>query len=125
QAAERTIARAVEIRSRARAGYSGLVASHDRARYYEKVILPLRQRLVDETQLQYNAMQVSAFQLLQAKREQIEAGVEYVASIHGFWKSKAALDQILAGRMTPFERSSIVNDAMTNAPGTAGAGDHR
>lgn len=125
QAAERTIARAVEIRSRTRAAHSGLVASHDRARYYEKVILPLRQRLVDETQLQYNAMQVSAFQLLQAKREQIEAGAEYVASIHDYWEAKAVLDQILAGRMTPFERSGRMNDAMTNVPNTASAGGPR
>jgi cobalt-zinc-cadmium efflux system outer membrane protein len=122
QAAERTIARAVEIRSRVRAAHAGVLSAHDRARYYEKVILPLNERLVDETQLQYNAMQVSAFQLLQAKRGQVMAGAEYVASIHDYWRAKAALDQILAGRMTPFENDGMMNDSMSS---TSGAGDHR
>lgn len=125
QAAERTIARAVEIRSRVRAAHAGVLSAHDRARYYERVILPLNQRRVDETQLQYNAMQVSPFQLFQAKRDQIAAGAEYVASIHNYWEARAALDQILAGRMTPFEKSGMMSDSMTNSPGTSGAGEHR
>lgn len=125
QVAERTIARAIEIRSRVRAAHAGVLSAHDRARYYEKVILPVNQRLVHETQLQYNAMQVSAFQLLEAKRGQISAGAEYVEAIHDYWEAKAALDQILAGRMTPFEKSAIASDSMTNSPGTSGAGDHR
>jgi cobalt-zinc-cadmium efflux system outer membrane protein len=124
QAAERTIARAIEIRSRARAAHAGVVSAYDRARYYERVILPLKQRLVDETQLQYNAMQVSAFQLLQAKRDQITAGAEYVVSIHDYWRAKAALDQILAGRMSPFERSTMTADSRTATPGTPGEGGH-
>lgn len=122
QAAERTIARAVEIRSRVRAAYSAVLSAHDRARYYEKVILPLRQRIVNETQLQYNAMQVSAFQLLQAKRDQIAAGVAYVNAIHDYWEARAALDQILRGRMTPFD--VMQRDTTTSAPGSSGDGDH-
>ncbi len=125
QAAERTIARAIEIRSRVRAAHAGVLSAHERARYYERIILPLNQRLVDETQLQYNAMQVSAFQLLEAKRAQISAGAEYVASIHDYWIARAALDQILAGRMTPFEKSGITTDSMTHPSATSSAGDHR
>jgi cobalt-zinc-cadmium efflux system outer membrane protein len=122
QAAERTFARAVEIRSRVRAARAGVVAAYDRARYYERVLLPLRQRIVEETQLHYNAMQVSAFELLEARRGQIEAGAGYVASVHGYWEARAVLGQILAGRMTPFEHGGAMNDPMA---GAAGAGDHR
>lgn len=121
QAAERTIARAIEIRSRVRAAHAGVVAAHDRGRYYEKVILPLHQRTVDETQLHYNAMQVSAFQLLQARRDQVNAGAEYVASIHDYWEAQAALDQILAGRMTPFESGHSMN----SLSGVSAGGDAR
>src|SRR5262249_28066252 len=46
QATEHFYARAVEIRSRVRAAYSVLASSHDRARYYEGVIVPLRGQLV-------------------------------------------------------------------------------
>ncbi|MFN7022048.1 MAG: TolC family protein [Phycisphaerales bacterium] len=125
QAAERTIARAIEIRSRVRAAHAGVVAAHARALYYEKVILPLHQRTIDETQLHYNAMQVSAFQLLDARRGQIEAGAEYVASIREYWHTRAALDQILAGRMTPFEHGGTMNDSMNSTSGAAAGGDSR
>lgn len=124
QTAERTISRAVEIRSRVRAGHAGMQSAFDRARYYEGVILPLNQRRVEETQLQYNAMQVSAFELLQAKRDPIMAGAAYVESLHDFWVADAALDQALAGRMTPFEQSGM-SDSMTEPAGAAGAEGHR
>jgi cobalt-zinc-cadmium efflux system outer membrane protein len=122
QAAERAVARAVEIRSRVRAAHSAVLSTHDRARYYEKVILPLRSQIVNQTQLQYNAMQVSAFQLLQARRDQIAAGGEYVESLRQYWQSRAVLDQILRGRMTPFEQTGRQT---TTASDSAGAGDHR
>jgi outer membrane protein, heavy metal efflux system len=104
QAAEHYYARAVEVRSRARAAHGVVVSSRDRARYYQRVILPLRQQILDQTQLQYNAMQVSAFQLLEAKRNQIEAGASYIEALRDYWVARAALEQILSGRLTPFER---------------------
>lgn len=123
QAKERTIARAVEIRSRVRAAYSGVMSSHARSRYYENVILPLQQKIVNETQLQYNAMQVSGFQLLQAKRDQITAGAEYIAALRDYWQARAGLDQVLSGRMTSFERTSIA-DSLTMSQGSSGNGEH-
>jgi len=125
QASERTIARAVEIRSRVRAAYSALQSAHDRARYYEKVMLPLRGQIVGQTQLQYNGMQVSAFQLLQSKRDQVETGAQYVSALHEYWEARATLNQILAGRMTPFEQSSIGSFTMGTSSGSAADGDHR
>jgi outer membrane protein, heavy metal efflux system len=124
QAAERTIARAVEIRSRARAAQSALLSARDRARYLERVVLPLRAEIVEQTQLQYNAMQVSAFQLLQAKRDQITAGGDYVDSLREYWYARAALDQILRGRLVSADGSHLHSMSMTNSPGSASEGEH-
>ena len=52
---------------------------------------------VEETQLEYNAMQESPFQLLMAKREEIAAGVAYVEELRDYWIAKAELARILAG----------------------------
>lgn len=123
QARERYTARAVEIRSRVRAAQSDVLSAFDRARYYERVILPLKQKIVDETQLQYNGMQVSAFQLLQAKRDQIEAGGQYIAALADYWHARSALDQVLSGRMTPFEGGTLATTS-TSPFGPAGNGDH-
>lgn len=123
QAVQRTYSRAVEIRARVRAAYAAVVASHDLVGYYQRTMLPLRQRVLDETQLQYNAMQVSAFQLLQARRDQIGAGAEYVSAIHEYWLARAALDQILAGRTTQFEKSESMSNPVSTTPGPTGSGE--
>lgn len=107
QASEHYYARAIEVRSRARAAHSVVTSSRDRARYYEKVILPLRQQLVEQTQLQYNAMQVSAFQLLEAKRSQIDAGAAYIEALRDYWVARSRLEQILSGRLTAFEATGV------------------
>jgi cobalt-zinc-cadmium efflux system outer membrane protein len=125
QASERYITRAVEIRSRVRAAHAGVTSTFDLARYYEKVILPLRQQIVEQTQLQYNAMQVSTFQLLQAKRDQIDAGAEYIASLRDYWVARTTLDQILHGRMTPFEGRTFDAQHMSAASHSSGDGGHQ
>ncbi len=123
QAAERLYARAVEIRSAVRVAYARLTFTRDQARYYENVILPLRARIVSETQLQYNAMQVSPFQLLIAKRDQITAGAAYVNSLREYWRARAALDQLVHGRLTSGalgrREDSSASNMMSSSDGAA------
>jgi cobalt-zinc-cadmium efflux system outer membrane protein len=46
----------VRIRSTARAVQDRIDGARERALYYRNILLPLRDRIVNETQLQYNAM---------------------------------------------------------------------
>jgi outer membrane protein, heavy metal efflux system len=73
--------------------------ARERALYIKTVLLPLRERIVTETQLAYNAMSVGVFQLLESKREQIQAGRAYVEALRGYWAAQAEVDQLLAGRL--------------------------
>lgn len=97
---------AVAVRARVRAAMTAVESARQRAEYYRRVILPVRQRIVQQTQLQYNAMQVGPFELLVAKRDQIDAAAEYIETLEGYWRSKTQLDQILAGRLASLEQSS-------------------
>lgn len=99
RARERYAATAVEVRSVARSARNHVLAARSRAEYYRQVMLPLRRQITEETQLRFNAMQVGAFQLLQAKRDEIEAGVAYVDALHEYWVSRADLEQVISGRM--------------------------
>ncbi|MEO8184092.1 MAG: TolC family protein [Deltaproteobacteria bacterium] len=90
---------AVRIRSSARALGSRLAAAAKSAAYYRDVLLPLRQQVLDQTQLEYNAMGASVFQLLQARRDQIQAGRRYVDLLTEYWVLQAQVDQLLAGRL--------------------------
>jgi len=116
QASERYHARAVEVRSRVRAAHSVVLSARARARYYQEVILPQRQRIVEETQLQYNGMQVSTFQLLQVKRNQVEAGASFIEALRDYWVARTRLEQIMGGRLTVLEGTG---------PSSPGSRSHR
>jgi cobalt-zinc-cadmium efflux system outer membrane protein len=82
----------------ARAAATAVLAARSRARHVREVLVPLRHQITEETQLQCNAMQVGAFQLLTAKREEIAAGRLYVESLRDYWQLRAEFEQILAGQ---------------------------
>jgi cobalt-zinc-cadmium efflux system outer membrane protein len=90
---------AIAIRAAARSAVTRLIAARDRVFYYKRVLLPLRDRIVNETQLQYNAMNVGVFQLLVARRDQIETGRAYVEALRDYWIARAEVEQLLAGRL--------------------------
>lgn len=113
---------AVRIRASARALASELAATERNAAHYRSVLLPLRQKIVDETQLQYNAMNVGVFQLLQAKRDQIRAAQRYVQLLRDTWALRARVDQLLAGRL-PTAAAVAPSTNEDAAPATATGGD--
>ena len=92
-------ARAVGIRAASRAARNNLRVAARRIEHYRSVLLPLREQIIDQTQRQYNAMQVGVFQLVVARREQIQTGQEYVVALRDYWRARNTLDQILAGRL--------------------------
>jgi cobalt-zinc-cadmium efflux system outer membrane protein len=106
---------AVRIRAAARAAASRLDVAGKNATYYQEVLLPLRQRIVDETQLQFNAMSVGVFQLLQAKRDQIDSARAYVAVLREYWVARAEVDQLLSGRLPRRQASSEAMDVDNSA----------
>lgn len=99
QSQERYRALAVEVRAEVRRARTRAEAGRRRADHYRRVVLPLRRRVVEETQLQYNAMQVGLFQLLEAKRDEIEAGGGYVESLTDYWVARAELERAVGGEL--------------------------
>lgn len=90
-------AEAVEIRAAVRAVHQSLVSTAARVRHSEEVLLPLRTRIVNETQLQYNAGQLGGFELLLAKQQQINTALQYITTLHDYWRARTQLAQILSG----------------------------
>jgi cobalt-zinc-cadmium efflux system outer membrane protein len=90
---------AVRIRSTAQAVREQLEGAEDRARYYRDILLPLRERIVHETQLQYNAMQLGVFELLRAREQQIQAAIAYIETLLDYWLARTNLEQLLRGRL--------------------------
>jgi cobalt-zinc-cadmium efflux system outer membrane protein len=94
-------ARAVQIRATARTTAARVAA---------------RKRILDQTQLQFNAMSVSVFQLLLARRDQVDAARSYVEALRDYWVARAEAEQLRSGRLpaiagmpVEFAGSSVVN----------------
>ena len=90
---------AVRIRATTRAIQDRIEGAQDQALYYRDILLPLRERIVNEAQLHYNAMQIGTIQLLRDREQQIETGVAYVEALREYWLARADLAQIASGRL--------------------------
>jgi outer membrane protein TolC len=87
------------LRSEVREAYNRVLTAYDIARHQRDTVLPLTEVALQEMQLNYNAMLEDVYELLDATREQIEAGREYVDSLAEFWVAQAELTQLLGGRL--------------------------
>ncbi len=99
RAQEQFTALGVEIRSRAREAFYAFEEARDIARYYQEVMLPLHERISNETMLQYNAMQVGPLELLRARDRQLEAGLEHIHATERYWIARTTIEQLLSGRL--------------------------
>jgi cobalt-zinc-cadmium efflux system outer membrane protein len=107
-------ARTVQIHAAARSTATRLAAARERAIYIKTVLLPARERILQQTQLQYNAMAASVFQLLLARRDEVEAARSYVEALREYWTAQAEAEQLRSGRLPP--------SAAVSAPDLPGTG---
>jgi outer membrane protein TolC len=87
----------INAASEAREAYGAYRATYAIARKYEAEVLPLHQTISAETELQYNAMQVDAFALLQAARERVRAKVAGIEAKRNFWLASTDLSVAMLG----------------------------
>lgn len=103
---------ATRVRATARQLTTRLRVAKERAAFYQATLLPLRARILEETQLQYNAMSIGVFQLLAAKRDQIEVARAYVEALREYWQVRAELEQLARGRL-PASAARAAPDAVS------------
>jgi outer membrane protein TolC len=94
---ERYVGQAIDVRSAARLARSRVDSAHARARHFADVLMPAQQRIVDETVLQYDAMQLDVFVLLASERERLELGLVEIDTLEDYWVAVAAHDALMAG----------------------------
>ncbi len=99
QSRRRYAALAVEVRAEVRRARNDWLAARNLAEYYGRVIVPLRHQIVEQSQLQFNAMQIGIFELLQSKQAEIDAGREYVGALEDYWVAQAELERAVGGRV--------------------------
>jgi len=90
---------AVEIRSQVRVARNKLMIARQRASGRSTVLEPLRGKILKQTLLQYNAMQLGVFTLLSAKQEEIEASRRSVEALRDYWIARAELQRAVGGKL--------------------------
>ena len=107
QAQRELQARAINARSEVREARDKLVAYRDLAEYYQKILLPLRIQIVNQTLLQYNAMQLGPFHLLAAKERELDAERDYIEAVKNYWTARAELERAVGGNLFAHDSTSL------------------
>ncbi|MCU0634712.1 MAG: TolC family protein [Gemmatimonadaceae bacterium] len=101
QAVRRHEALRIDALAEVRARRETLLALRERALRLRREVVPLRARVVEESQKQFNAMNLSVFTLLLAKQAEIEAAAQSVEALRDYWVARAELERAVGGTFTP------------------------
>ena len=96
-AEQRLHALTVNARSEARTALESLLEAKARADYLGTVVVPRRQRILNLTQLEYNAMLRGVFDLIRARQGLSDALREQVMAIRDYWLARTELDAAVSG----------------------------
>ncbi len=97
EAEKRLSAIELDMRSRVREARARLELARALIERYRSTVVPLRERIVALSLQEYNFMLIGAFELLSAKRDEIDAYRGYVDALRDFWISYADLRQAIGG----------------------------
>lgn len=86
-----------ESSSEIRAAAASVAEARARVEYYRDVIVPRRQRIVELTKLEHNAMLTGPFRLLDATKSEAEARMELIDAERDYWSARNALDRVVNG----------------------------
>lgn len=93
----------VQIRATARLLQAQVQEARERALYYRDVLLPLLERMVNETQLQYNAMQLGVVEVLRARQRQMQTALASIEALRDYWIARTDVELLLSGRLPQTE----------------------
>ena len=98
-----------ESSSELRAARATVEEARARVEYYRDVVVPRRQRIVELTKLEHNAMLLGPFQLLQARQNEAQARRDFVDAQLDYWAARNSLDRALNGVVTPTSSTPAAN----------------
>lgn len=95
---------AVNIRSEVRELRNRLISLASTAHYYRDDLLPMRLAIVNKALLQYNAMQISPYELFTIKAQEFEIERDYITTLRDYWVTRAELERVVGGRLTGLQQ---------------------
>ncbi len=105
---------AVAIRSETRQLRDRLISLRDMAGFYHDEVLPTRIKIVNKALLEYNAMQLSPYELFLAKSEELETERNYIDTLRDYWTTRAKLERTIGGKLPSSNPPAVTERGISN-----------
>jgi cobalt-zinc-cadmium efflux system outer membrane protein len=89
--------------------------AHARATKLDTLILPARAEMTEEALKHYNGMLIGVYELLEAKRSEIEKQREYYAAVRDFWVAYFDLERAVGGQLPEASTLRLVYGSASQA----------
>jgi cobalt-zinc-cadmium efflux system outer membrane protein len=90
QAQRRLDALGLDVRSEVRIAKAQLDLNRHAAERYLTALLPLRRTVLEQSELEYNAMQIGLYELLAVKKAEVETFRTYLDTVRDYWSERWA-----------------------------------
>jgi len=92
-----------------------LNAAAETSAAYRDELLPIHRDLVAETQLHYNGMLIGVYELLTAKRDELEAHRGAIQAQLEYWRTRTQLERAIAGALPDAAATPPIEEAQSVA----------
>lgn len=108
-------ARELDLRRDVGAAYASLSSSRARAERFRDELIPARETVFAQMQLEHNYMLIGVFELLSARQQSFEAYTGYLEALRDYWVAHAQLARAV-GRRLPDAAAAPTTEPASEAP---------
>jgi cobalt-zinc-cadmium efflux system outer membrane protein len=116
QTRDQAEAMAAEVASETRAAQERLATARQADRLFQDQLLPSLRAAFQQTLLHYNAMELSVYELLAARREDLRAELESISARRDYWQARVELERAVGRRLPLTTAPSPAPDATPAQP---------
>src|SRR5580700_4210981 len=114
QAQDKFEALAVDVRSQIRELRDELTSKREIARFYQDELLPGERRILKESLMHYNAMEIQNFELFTTKAEEARTERDYIDAVRGYWITRTELERAVGGNLVPCQPAEGKSQPVSN-----------
>ncbi|HEY5147767.1 MAG TPA: TolC family protein, partial [Polyangiaceae bacterium] len=105
--------RVIEARSEIRAAHDRMRHARQAAEQYRSAIIPTREHVVELSQQEYDSMLLGVYQLVAAKRSEVNAYGDYIDTVRDYWTARSELERALGA---PLPIAAVSGETPPPAP---------
>ncbi|CEF49167.1 unnamed protein product [uncultured bacterium] len=114
QAQNKFEALAIDVRSEIRELRDELASKRDIARFYQDELLPGQREILNESLLNYNAMEIGNFELFTTKAEEARTERDYIDAVRDYWVTRTELERAVGGNLNPRQPADDKSQPVSN-----------